>query len=248
LPDASGRRGELSHAGNRAAVAADHYGVRCDRFRAAASARLDGEPIGMSAATLDAHLATCVDCARWVERATQLTRQLRLGQPAVPELSGTITTDIALPAGRVLRRRLWLRAALALVGIAQLAIAVPALPGDSLGMSMSLHAAHETAAWNLAIGVALLACVLRPRRATGLLPLLGTFVITLGVLCVRDLAAGAVPVSRVATHLVALAGLVLLVALDRAERALPPHRADASGERNSGRDSDSGGAHLRGVA
>lgn len=204
----------------------------------------------MSAAVLDHHLATCTDCARWVERATQLTRQLRLGQPAVPDLSGTITAGIALPAGRVLRRRLWLRAALALVGVVQLAIAVPALPGDSLGMSMSLHAAHETAAWNLAIGVALLACVLRPRRAAGLLPLLGTFVVTLAALCVRDLAAGAVPVSRVATHLVAAAGLVLLFALDRAERALPPRHADASGERGSGEDDGTGdaGTHLRGVA
>jgi predicted anti-sigma-YlaC factor YlaD len=185
----------------------------------------------MSAAALDHHLATCTDCARWVERATQLTRQLRLGQPAVPDLSATITADIALPAGRVLRRRLWLRAALALVGVVQLAIAVPALPGDSLGMSMSLHAAHETAAWNLAIGVALLACVLRPRRAAGLLPLLGTFVITLAALCVRDLAAGAVPFGRVATHFVVAAGLALLVALDRAERALPPGRSGAGSRR-----------------
>jgi predicted anti-sigma-YlaC factor YlaD len=198
----------------------------------------------MSAAALDHHLATCTDCARWVERATRLTRQLRLGHADVPDLADTITTDIALPAGRVLRRRLWLRAALALVGIAQLAIAVPALPGDSLGMSMSLHAAHETAAWNLAIGVALLACVLAPRRAAGLLPLLGTFVIALGALCVRDLAAGAVPVGRVATHLVALAGFVLLVALDRAERALPPRRVSAGDERGA----DDGGHHLRGVA
>lgn len=202
----------------------------------------------MSAAALDHHLATCIDCARRVERATQLTRQLRLGQPAVPDLAAMIATDIALPAGRVLRRRLWLRAALAVVGLVQLAIAVPALPGDSLGMSMSLHAAHETAAWNLAIGVALLACVLRPRRAAGLLPLLGTFVITLAALCVRDLAAGAVPVSRVATHLAALAGLVLLFALDRAERALPPRRADASGDRGSNDDEGHNGHHLRGVA
>ena len=218
--------------------------VRCDRFREAASARLDGEPIGMSAAVLDHHLATCVDCARWESAATRLTRQARLGAAAVPDLAAAITAQVVLPAGRVLRRRLWLRVLLALVGVVQLGIAVPSFSGDSLGMTMGLHAAHEAAAWNLAIGVALLACVLRPRRAAGLVPLLGTFVVVLGALCVHDLAAGAVSVSRVATHLAALAGLVLLVALDRAERALPPRWSSASGER--GEDGDT--RHLRGVA
>lgn len=205
--------------------------VRCDQYRVAASARLDGEPLGLSPSALEHHLATCLDCARWEQQAVRLTRQLRLGEAAVPDLTGPITARIVLPAGRVLRRRLWLRIALAVVGLVQLAIAVPALSGDSMGMAMPLHAAHESAAWNLAIGVALLACALAPRRARGLIPLLGTFVVVLAVLCVRDLAAGAVPFDRVATHFVAAAGLVLLVALDRAERALPPGRSGAGSRR-----------------
>lgn len=220
--------------------------MRCDQYRVAASARLDGEPLGMSATALEHHLATCLDCARWEQQAVRLTRKLRLGEAAVPDLTGPITAGIVLPAGRVLRRRLWLRIALAVVGLVQLAIAVPALSGDSMGMTMSLHAAHESAAWNLAIGVALLACAVRPRRTAGLIGLLGTFVVVLAALCVRDLAAGAVPFGRVATHFVVAAGLALLVALDRAERALPPGRAGA-GSRRAG-DAAQDDPDIRGVA
>lgn len=198
----------------------------------------------MSASVLEHHLATCTDCARWERRAVQVTRRARLADARVPDLAETITAHVVLPAGRVLRRRLWLRAALVLVAIGQLGIAIPAIPGDSVGMTMSLHASHEMAAWNLAIGVAVLACAVQPRRASGLLPLLGTFVLVLGALCVHDLAAGAVGFGRVSTHFVALAALVLLVALERTERALPPRRAAAASDPGSGEDT----GHLRGVA
>jgi predicted anti-sigma-YlaC factor YlaD len=176
----------------------------------------------MSASALDHHLETCPDCARWAAEAGRATRLARLDVTPVPDLSAQITAGIALPARRILRRRLALRAALGLTGMAQLAIGLPALTGDSMGMAMSAHGAHETAAWNLAIGVAFVAAAVLPRRATGLIPLLGTFTLVLGALSVRDLAAGSVTVGRLATHLAVLVGLVLLIVLDRAERALPP--------------------------
>jgi predicted anti-sigma-YlaC factor YlaD len=205
--------------------------VRCDRFREAASARLDGEPIGMSATALDHHLATCPDCAGWQEDATRLTRQARLSTLEVPDLAETITADVVLPTRRVLRRRLLLRLALVLVGAVQLLIAIPAVGGTGVGMTMSVHAAHEGAAWNIAIGVAFLAAALTPRRAAGLVPLLGTFIVVLVALSVHDLAAGMVPVDRLLTHVAAVIGLLLVLALDRAERALPPWRfVTASGE------------------
>jgi predicted anti-sigma-YlaC factor YlaD len=218
--------------------------VRCDRFREAASARLDGEPIGMSASVLEHHLTTCPDCARWAEDAARLTRQARLSTADVPDLADAITADIVLPTRRVVRRRLLLRAGLLLVGLVQLAIAVPAINGDSLGMTMSMHAAHEAAAWNLALAVAFLASALRPRRAAGLVPLLGTFIVVLGALSVRDIAAGVVSADRIATHAAALVGLLLLIALDRAERALPPGRFAAAPVD----DAKSGHRRLRGVA
>lgn len=209
--------------------------MRCDRFREAASARLDGEPVGVPGASLDHHLAICPDCARWFDEATRLTRQARLSAVDVPDLTGAIMAGAVLPTRRVLRRRLWLRVVLAVVASVQLAIAVPALAGFGLGMAMSEHIAHESAAWDVAVGVAFLAAALAPRRAAGLVPLLGTFVVVLAVLSVHDILGGEVTAVREMTHLATLVGLVLLVVLDRAERALPPGRsrpvAESRGER-----------------
>lgn len=227
-------------AGTNGAFFSTNPYVRCDRFREAASARLDGEPIGMSATGLDHHLATCPDCAGWLEAATRLTRQARLSALAVPDLAESITADVVLPTRRVLRRRLLLRIALVVVGVAQLLITVPALSGRGLGMAMSEHAAHEGAAWGIAIGAALLAAALAPRRAAGLVPLLATFIVVLIVLSVHDVAAHAVPADRLLTHVTAVLGLLLLIAVDRTERALPPRRYTVD-ERAPGR-------NLRGVA
>lgn len=207
------------------------------------SARLDGEPLGMSPAVLDQHLASCPGCARWAEAAARATRLARLDTRQVPDLSSTIAAQVALPARRVLRRRYALRIALVLAGIAQLGVGVPAVVGDSIGMTMSAHAAHEAAAWNIAVGIAFLAAAVVPRRAAGLIPLLSAFLVVLAVLSVRDYETGAVGFARLATHLAAAIGLAVLVLLDRAERALPPGRITA------GRGSDeSGDQSLRTVA
>jgi predicted anti-sigma-YlaC factor YlaD len=162
----------------------------------------------------------------------------------VPDLRDRILADVVLPAQRVLRRRAALRLALGLVGIAQLAVALPALFGGSIDMAMSMHAAHETAAWNLALGAAFLATVADPRRAAGLLPPLVAFVGVLSLLSIRDLAGGAVAFGRLATHLSTVAGLVLVYALHHVERARPPERATSAAP-----DTDQPGDRgLRGVA
>jgi predicted anti-sigma-YlaC factor YlaD len=202
---------------------------------------LDGEPLGMSASSLDGHLASCSDCARWAEAAARATRRTRLDVRPVPDLSERITAQVALPVRRVLRRRHLLRLALLLAGLTQLAIGIPALTGDSIGMAMSAHGAHEAAAWNLAIAVAFVAAASVPRRAAGLIPLLVTFLVILGTLSARDFAAGHVGADRLATHVAALIGLVLLIALDRAERALPPGRSTTAA-------TDEKERKLRGVA
>lgn len=217
--------------------------MKCDRIREAASARLDGEPLGMSETVLDEHLRCCPDCAAWLAAATAITRQLRLSADTdVPDLAATLQHDVVEPARKVDRRRRLLRAGLATVGVAQLAIAIPAIAGDSLGMAMAAHAAHEGAAWNLAIAVAFLAAAWQPRRSAGLVPLLATFMVVLAVLSVHDVVAGQVGLARIATHLAALLGLLLLVAADRTERSLPPRRTATAGDEPEQR------RHLRGVA
>lgn len=200
----------------------------------------------MSASNLDAHLASCSDCARWIAAAERATRLMRLDVTPVPDLADRITEHVALPARRVARFRLTLRAALVVVGVVQVVVGLPAALGDSIGMAMSMHGAHESAAWNLAVGVAFLAAALVPRRSAGLIPLLGTFLVVLTALSVRDVAAHAVTAPRLATHVAALVGLLLLVALDRSEQALPPGRA-ASARRRQHK-SDEGDTDLRTVA
>lgn len=176
----------------------------------------------MSVAVLDAHLSTCADCARWLREATRVTRLVRLDVTPVPDLADTIVAGVVLPARRIARRRMWLRTGLVFAAILQLAVGVPATFDDSIGMAMGAHAAHEMAAWNIALGVAFLAAALQPRRAAGMIALLSTFLVVLGALSVHDYLDGAVTALRLATHIAALVGLVLLIALDRVERMSLP--------------------------
>jgi predicted anti-sigma-YlaC factor YlaD len=215
---------------------------RCERLREAASARLDGEPIGMASSALDHHLATCVNCAGWLAEATRLTRLARLSTVDQPDIADAVLANAVLPVRKVLRTRNWLRRAIALTGAVQLGLSVPSMFGDSIGMAMSVHATHEVAAWNCAMAVALLATALRPRRAAGVLAVLATFVAVLTLLSIRDLAGGVVTIGRLATHLGALVGLGLVAALSRVERALPPERSSVDVQ--DGR----GDRRLRGAA
>ena len=182
----------------------------------------------MSASALDAHVAGCPDCAAWVRSAELVTRTARLDATRVPDLADADRRPASsCPPAASTAAAPSCASRLLLAGLVQLAIGLPALTGDSIGMAMSMHGAHEMAAWNLAVGVAFLAAAWLPRRAAGLIPLLGTFLAVLTALSVRDVATGAVTLDRLATHLAALAGLVLLVLLDRAERALRPSPARA---------------------
>ncbi len=51
--------------------------MRCAQFRTALSARLDGEPSGLSNARLDKHIARCTGCREWLARAKQLSGHVR---------------------------------------------------------------------------------------------------------------------------------------------------------------------------
>ncbi len=204
---------------------------------------MDGEPLGMSPGALEAHVSTCRDCATWIERAELITRAARLDATLVPDLADRIVADVVLPARRVRRRRTLLRVALLVAGLVQFAVGLPALVGDSIGMAMSMHGAHEMAAWNLAVAAAFIAAAWLPRRAAGLVPLLATFLTILTALSVHDLAAGEVGLDRLSTHCAALVGLVVLIFLDRTERAIRPGPAQAFEAR-----ADEGPTDLRTVA
>ena len=206
-------------------------GMTCERYREGASARLDGEPLGMSASALENHLGSCADCAAWLRAAERAGRGLRVTGATPPDLSEQILQNVVLPAARLSRRRWMLRAGLAILGFVQWALAVPAIFGDNVGMqagmAMGVHAAHESAAWNLAMGASFLAVAVKPARAVGALPILTTFVSVLAVLSVPDLISGVVSPSRLASHAGVLVGLVLVVLMWRSERLPTPERAIA---------------------
>ena len=191
--------------------------MHCPSFREAISARLDGEPLGMSARALDDHLAGCATCAAWAEDAARVTRRARLaGAPPVPDLTVAVLGALprALPGMAVaVRSRLvgtGLRLALLTVGVAQAGVAWPVLASGVGAMSAPVHMAHESGAWSLGVAAAFLAVAAGPRLAAGALPFLGSFVVFLAPVTLVDLAAGRVQLDRVVAHLLLLAGTALV--------------------------------------
>ena len=197
--------------------------MRCERCRELVSARLDGEDAGDPDGALDAHLSGCADCRSWAERAAAVTRLARTG-PAEPgpDLAAAVVAASRTLRPVVRRRRAGtgVRAGLALVGAGQLVLAATGVAGATAdghdGMHMAgasvAHAAHETSAWNLAMGIGFLAVAwFGGRMVAGLLPVTGAFVSVLAVLSATDLVAGRVEPDRVATHALVVAGFLLLL-------------------------------------
>ncbi len=209
--------------------------MQCPAIREAVSARLDGESPGVPAAELDAHLAGCAGCAAWAADAAAVTRRARLAPaPPVPDLTAAVLTALPrrLPGAAVAARaRLAtsaLRLALLAVGVAQALTAWPTLVTGAAAMSAPVHMAHETGAWNLAVGAAFAAVAVAPRLATGALPFLGTFAVLLTFLTARDLAAGHVHADRAVAHVLLLVGatLVATVAWRGRRRTVPAMRSE----------------------
>ncbi|WP_332553116.1 zf-HC2 domain-containing protein [Actinosynnema pretiosum] len=223
----------------RTARGGDDVGVVCETCREALSARMDGEVEHVAAAEVDAHLAGCAECARWQARAQALTRALRVRPAeASPDLVGSVLADA--PPRRV---AVWQRTGLAGVALVQLWLGLAQLLGGGAdGHAGSGHLFTESAAWNLALGVGLLVAALREARVGALLPALGGFVAVLAAFSAYDLATGVATLERVATHLPAVAGLVLLHLVDRAHRdsAPPGGRAGAEDDERGRSDDEPG--------
>lgn len=201
---------------------------------------MDDEPLQLSASALEHHLAGCRACTAWLQSAERAGRSIRVSGDVPPDLSGGILADVVLPARRIRRYRLRLRIGLAALGVVQWALAMPALFGETVGMAMPMHASHESAAWNVALGAAFLAVAIKPARAPGTLPILATFVAVLAVLSLPDLADGAVDGARLASHLGVVTGLLLTALCARSERLLPPPGSVRGADATAGRDLGAG--------
>lgn len=236
----------------------DYGGMRCEVVRETLSSLLDGEQQELPAQQVDAHLASCRGCRRWLVGAAAQARRLT-------DINGDTESDYAAGKGPDLAAQilaaagvtsitaedaddsLWSRwgfrrPALVAVGVLQVAMAAVQIAGVDFGMvsahghghpaATGAHLLHESTAWLLALGGAMIAAGIWPAVAAGVAAITGVYAVALGGYVAVDAYHGQVTAARVASHLPVLIGLAfaLLVARQRMGGAGPrPARWDADG-------------------
>lgn len=188
--------------------------VNCERIREALSARLDGEAVELPDHVIDDHVAGCLECAAWQQEATALLARPATTAPA-PDLVGPVLAAVrADEAHRAARRRraTATRIALALIALVQLALSGPGL---ILGHDHTapIHVAHEVGSFDAALALGLLLAAIRPRLASGMLPLVAAITGLLLLTAGSDVAAGRTSAFTESPHLLDLAGGLLLLRL-----------------------------------
>jgi predicted anti-sigma-YlaC factor YlaD len=201
--------------------------VDCTQCNEALSARLDGEESAADRDMIDVHLASCAACRWFADEAARVTRLVRTAV-ATQEPNVLEAVLAAVPRSRRPHLVTILRVLLGLVGLAQVEVAVVELLGahasgdGSQGVVLQgasiTHFAHESVAWNLALGVGFLWIAKRSSRTSGMVPTLATFMTVLTVLVVMDAVAGGVDAARLLAHGLILIGLILVILLDRLPR------------------------------
>jgi predicted anti-sigma-YlaC factor YlaD len=186
--------------------------VECEDYRELLSARLDGEEDVGPNGPPDAHLERCFDCQLWYDRAALITRRARMAPAqAGPDVTAAVLERVPRIRSSSSRR---LRSALVALGVAQCLMAFFSfMVGDeTAGLT---HVSYESVAWNLALGVALVAAALRPGHGAGMVPVLGTFITVMTGVFMADLLPDRVEPTRVVSHLITLAALVILLLIAR---------------------------------
>ena len=133
-----------------------------------------------------------------------------------------------------------LRYLVAIAGIAQLLVATAQMVGADFGMvavhehgaMTGAHLLNESTAWSLAIGCGMVLTAIWPRAALGVAAVLGVYVIALTGYVIDDVGAGQVTPARIATHVPAVVGLVLvaLIYFDRTRGRRPAFERASGGQ------------------
>jgi predicted anti-sigma-YlaC factor YlaD len=190
--------------------------MTCMQIHHAISARLDGEDPGLDEPTVYAHLAGCADCRAFARDAEVVHRSVRLAPaPEIPDLTPSILTAIgehdlaAEPDTKVALR--WILLA---IGLAQIAVAVPALIfGTDAGLPV--HAARHIGSFDVALGVGFLYAAWKPSRIPGLLPVVVALVVCLVGSSLLDVSAGNTAALGEAQHVLDFVGLAVVWLLSR---------------------------------
>jgi RNA polymerase sigma-70 factor (ECF subfamily) len=173
------------------------------------------------------------------------TRRLASIEPGEgPDLVHKIMAGLDQQSPANHRPMRWLRAryrrwGLIAVGLFQVAIAAAQISGIDFGMvSSHMHGAmsgehlmHESTAWLLALGLAMIAAGVWPVAAIGVAAITGVYSVALLSYVVADAFAGEVTATRIASHMPLLLGLVfaLLVAREHV-RTRRPRTSDADAD------------------
>lgn len=215
-----------------------HYvGMRCEVVRETLSALLDGEQQELPAQQVDAHLASCRSCRRWLVGAAAQARRLTTIESgadaqAGPDLAaqilaaaGVTSVTAGISAGSRWSQWGFRRPALIAVGVLQVVMALAQIAGVDFGMvsahghgaATGAHLLHESTAWLLALGGAMIAAGIWPAVAVGVAAITGVYALALSGYVAVDAYHGQVTAARIASHVPVLVGLVfaLLVARQR---------------------------------
>jgi predicted anti-sigma-YlaC factor YlaD len=190
--------------------------MHCELVRLALSADLDGEAVPTDPDAVARHVEGCPACQVFATQADALHRLVRL-QAAVPvpdlrdRVLAAIDAEDAEPASS---GTLGLRLGVALVGLLQLGLAVPAMAlGSQSGFPV--HAARDLGAFGVALAVGLLFAAWKPERVGALLPLATVLVVCLVAAAVLDVSTGHATADSELGHLVEVVGLAGLWLLSR---------------------------------
>ena len=210
--------------------------MKCEVAREALSARLDGEPQPVLAQQVDAHLQSCAGCRDWLIGAAVQTRRMA----AVSARRGPDLADQIMASVRSTAASLWWRGGLIAVGVGQIVVAAAQMSGLDFGMvhteghgaATGAHLLHESTAWLVALGVAMIAAGVWTVAAVGVAAITGAYAVALLGYVAVDAASGQVTASRVISHIPILVGLVfvLLVVRDRFGSPIPRRRRGARAE------------------
>ncbi|ORV10112.1 hypothetical protein AWB95_16135 [Mycobacterium celatum] len=201
----------------------DDTAMRCEVAREALSARLDGEAAHVPAQRVDAHLGSCHDCRSWLIGVAVQTRRLSSVEVGrAPDLVKQIMASAGVAPTPPYRR--WLRdlvsdyrrCGLIVVGMVQVAVALAQIAGLDFGLvsthghgaATGAHLLHESTAWFLALGVAMIAAGIWTAAAVGVAAIAGAFAVALLGYVTVDACTGQVTAARIASHLPVLLGLL----------------------------------------
>ncbi len=193
--------------------------MTCESVREAISASLDGELPGIERVEQEAHLDGCAGCRSWEAAAHDVTRRARLAPaPMSPVDAADLIAAVRARSGPPPRLGGTTLARLGLVAAAsvQLALSSDFLhPGHD--HAHAGHLGHEVSSFGVALALVFAWVAWRPRRAVGISAPVALFVLLVTVAALFDVAGGRAQLLGESHHLVAIAGWLLLLHLERTQ-------------------------------